>query len=302
MATITYKSLTALQPVELNYDFYKTELLQKDTESFVEGYNFVNLKSLQNFQDVAINKNTCFVLTTSISLSAIFEVQSELSIGQIPGSVNLLPQNSTIYFIGNDTNRDIITLSLTPQNIFITPLGNNEIELRIGNLYLQFDESYPYQVRANNLLLDEDQLYRRKFRYIYQNNLLSIIAQTKDGDRYLAFGADNVLRATGIILGNNAINNYVFKVQNVTNTELTYNFEPENKWVTYYLDFTSQTENTTLTINKKINTPTNFLFSFPVQAKNIQNVNIANLKTGYTPTGSPTPIDNSYSEEIITAN
>jgi len=302
MTTVTYKSLTALQPVELSYNFYKTESFKKDTVSFTEGYNFLNYECLKNFQDIAVNRNTCFLLTDAVSLSTVFQSQEELTIGEIPCTVNLQSQNTTIYYLGYDTERNVVTQLLTPQNIFVAPINEQEVELRIGSIYLQIDETYPYTVRGSELPLTQDQIYRRRFRWVYQNNTICFIASTKEGDRYLAFGPDNVLRAVGVILGTRVLNDYNFKISKVTDTDLNYNFELKNNWFTYYLDFASQKNNTNLEVNKKFDVPINYLFSFPIQNSRVQKINIANLKTGYTPTGSPSPVDNSYDEEIITTN
>lgn len=302
MTTVTYKSLTALQPVELSYDFYKTESLKRDITSFTEGYNFLNYECLKNFRDIAINKNTCFLLTNTVSLSTIFQPQEELTIGEIPCTVSLQSQNSTIYYLGYDTERNIVTQLLTPQNIFVMPINEEEVEIRIGSLYLQIDEQYPYTIRGSELPLTTDQIYRRRFRWVYKNNLISFIANTREGFRYLALGTDNVLRATGVILGTRVLNDYNFKISRVTDTDLNYNFELKNNWFTYYLDFADQRNNTNLTVNKKFDVPINYLFSFPLQKSNTQKINIANLKTGFTPTGSPAPVDNSYNEETITSN
>jgi len=302
MTTITYKSLTALQPVELNYDFYKTESLIKDTESFLEGYSFYSYDCLKKYRDIAVNKNTCFILTDTISLSTIFQPQEELTVGEIPCTVNLQSRNSSIYYLGYDSERNVITQLLTPQNIFITPIENDEVELRVGSLYLQIDEQYPHTVRGSELPLTDDQIYRRRFRWVYQNNTISFIVSTNEGYRYLALGPDNILRATGVIIGTRIINDYVFNISRVTDVDLNYNFELKNNWFTYYLDFASQKNNTDLTVNKQFDVPINYLLSFPIQNSNSQKINIANLKTGFSPTGNPTPIDNSYEEEFITTN
>lgn len=302
MAIITYKSLTALHPVELHYNFYKAETLQNNIDGFVEGYNLISYKSLENFQDIAINKNTCLILTDTLNLSSIFQNQEELTIGQIPSTINLQPQNSQIYYLGYDLERNLFTLFLEPQNIFVNPINENEVEIRVGNLYLQIEETYPYLIQASDLPLPDDQIYRRRFKFVYKDNTICFICQTKEGDRFLALGPDNVLRGTGTILGTNVLNNYIFNIVKVTDVDLAYNFELKNNWVTYYLDFASQKENETVTINKKFSPAINYLVTFPIQKDTVQNINIANLKTGFTPTGSPTPVDNTYEEQIITTN
>ena len=304
MAVITYKSLTALQPVELNYNFYKKENLSKNINGYEEGYNFNIIDGLDNFQDISINKNTCFVLTTAILLSSIFEKQNELKIGQLPATINLQTLNSTIYYLGYNILEDTVySTYLTPQNFFIIPVNKDLIEIKVDNFYLEVDDEYPYKIRANNLILKPDQDRRRQFKYIYKNNQLILIAQTADGERYLALGNDNILRATGIATSN-TINNCIFNVINITTNSINYNFSPNNIWATYFLDFANQANNTNILINREVsNINTNFLLSFPInELSDNVSINIANLKTGFTPTGSPTTMNNSYEEEIITSN
>lgn len=305
MATITYKALTALQPIELNYSFYNDEHLVKTTNGFEEGYNFNIVEGLNNFQDITVNKNTCFVLTSSIILSSIFVKQEQLKIGQIPATVNLQPRNSLIYYLGYNFDKDaVISTYLTPQNFFVLPVNNNEVEIKVGNFYLEVDDIYPYKIRANNLTLPSDQIRRRRFKYTVENNQISFIAQTKDGNRFLALGNDNILRATGVVIGNSVANDYIFKIQKVTQNNINYNFTPNNTWVTYFLDFPNQANNTNILVNKEYpNINTNFLISFSVSKYTDKvNINIANLKTGYTPTGNPTTMNNTYEEQIVTSN
>lgn len=305
MATITYKSLTALQPIELSYNYYKNESLIKKIQGYTEGYNFSYLEGLDNFQDLTINRNTCFILTSSIYLNNLFTDIKELTLGLLPGTINIQPRNSSIYYLGYDFDEDaVVSTFLDPQNFFIVPINNKEIEIKVGSFYLEVDDNYPYQIRANNLILTESQIRRRRFLFTYQNGIISLIAQTKDGNRYLALGNDNILRATGVIMGNNPVTDYIFTAKEVTKNKITYNFKPGNTWTTYYLDFTNQTLNTTTTINKKIdNLQTNFLISFPVgKHSNTAEINIASLKTNYTPTGVPATVDNTYTENIVTTN
>lgn len=303
---ITVKTMTKIQPVELNYNFYNNESLVKSTDGFEEGYNFNFVDGLNNFQDITINKNTCFVLTSSIILSSIFvKQQQSLKLGQIPTTINLQTRNSIIYYLGYSFEKDaVVSTYLTPQNFYISPVNDKEVEIKVGNFYLEVDDTYPYKIRANNLTLTPDEIHRRRFKFSVENDQISLIAQTKDGDRFLALGNDNILRATGVMLGNNIANDYIFKVQKVTQNNINYNFTPSNSWVTYFLDFPNQTNNTNILVNKEYdNINTNFLISFPVsKATNNVNINVANLKTGYTPTGSPTTMNNTYEEQIVTSN
>ena len=115
----------------------------------------------------------------------------------------------------------------------------------------------------------------------------------------------NVLRATGVILNETIVNDYIFKCIPITVTALKKGFDATNRWTTYFYDFENGAENKTLAINKSIDTPTNFLLDFPINSATVTGkaqINIANLKTSVTPVGTPATIDNSYNKTVITTN
>lgn len=308
MVNVVYKSLTALQPVELKYQYYRDEPLQSKITSYEEGYNFFTIEGLDHFEDIAINKGSCFVLTTAVNLSSVFTNQKTITVGQLPGTINLQPRNSSIYYAGySSLDNTIKSTSLTATNFFIYPINNtDEIEIRIEDKYLQVDKNYPYTVRADNTSLGKAEINRQRFFYTYQSGLITLKTLTQEGFRYLAFNNDNTLRATGVMFNNSILNDYVFKAKEVTSNELETGFIPDNNWITYFQDIENQSNNKTVAINKNFNNvPVNYLIDFPVEAAietGEVTINIANLKTGFTPAGGPAPIDNSYNEEITTTN
>ena len=310
MAEIVYKSLSSLSPVALKYQYYKDEELKVSYKAYREGYTFYETDSFNNYQDIAINKNTCLVLTSSISLSTVFTPPKTITIGELPASILLQPRGSSIYYAKYESSSNSIVEGLSseaPSVFYLAPteLGD-EVEVFVNNRYLQVREAYPYAVYTAERSLDPEEIYRQRFKVLYQGGFITLKTKTNAGYRYLCFTNDRIMRATGVVLNNTAINDYIFKCAPVTTTTLQRGFIPSNNWVTYYFDIESETENTTVRVNKDIqDTSTNFLIDFPIERvfeETEVNVNVANLKTGLTPAGGPAPVDNSYDKNVITTN
>jgi hypothetical protein len=307
MAEIVYKSLSSLSPIELKYQYHRDEELQASINSYQEGYSFYEVDGFDSFQDVAINRDSCFILTPTVDLSSVFTPTTRLDIGKLPGSILLQPRNS-FYYINYKSSTNTFNLELTSKSIFyVAPIEEtNEVELFVDNKYVQIDAQYPYLVYLNDRTLDPEEIHRQRFELVYQNNLITLKTKTADGYRYLALNNDNTLRAVGLILNNSVVNDYVFKCIPVTTTTLNRGFNPTNNWVTYYFDIESEKENKTVTVNKDFTTnKTNLLIDFPLEVAaetGMININIANLKTAVTPTGGPAPVNNAYEKDVITTN
>lgn len=307
MATVVYKPVSSLSPIELQYNFLNNESLKKNTLTYRNGYTFYTYTGVNNYQDFAINQETCLILTSSVNLNTVFTEPKKISVGQIPGSFQLQTRDSSIYFAAYSENTKTFRQNLTSvSNFFAMPISDNIVELFVNNQYVQVDEEYPYVVRLNKRSLDPENLNRQRFDVLYQNGFITIKTLTNSGYRFLAFGKDNILRATGLILGETATNDYIFKCLSVTDLTLTPGFIPTNNWVTYFFDIESSINNTNLVVNKDIqNVPTNLLINFPIE-KAIETgeirINIANLKTTVTPEGGPAPIDNTYQKTSTTTN
>jgi hypothetical protein len=97
MAEIVYKSLSSLSPIELKYEYNRNESLQANTITYRDGLSFYEIEGLNNFQDVAINRDTCLILTSAVSLSTVFTPSTNIEVGKLPGSFILQPRNSSIY-------------------------------------------------------------------------------------------------------------------------------------------------------------------------------------------------------------
>lgn len=316
MVTVVYKSLTSVRPVELKYQYNHNELLQTKTVGYAEGINLYTVDGFDNFEDTSVNKGSCFVLTTAINLSAVFKKQPPKGIGEIPLTLKLLSTPTypglsgnfyAVYEQSTDTIIKIPTLSSSATNFFFNPIdGISKVEILVGNKYLQADPTYPYTIKVGDKITETSQEYRQHFYCENYNNIIAIKTKTADvGFRYLTFCRCGTLRGTGVILNADIVNNYLISAVDVTPKNLNYDFTPDNKWVTYFLDFPSQVFNKDISLNKTFDTQINLLVDFPLEPaiKNrIAQINIANLKTSLTPTSLPPQVDNSYNEQIITTN
>jgi len=309
MAEIVYKSLSSLSPIELKYQYHRNEELQASVNSYQEGYSFYEVDGLNDFQDVAINKDSVFVLTPTVELSSVFTSTNRIDIGKIPGSIILQPRKSMYYISFYDTTSTFnLTLTLTSASIFyVAPIeGTNEVELFVNKQYVQVNATYPYTVYLNDKSLNSEEIQRQRFEVVYQNNFITFKTKTDSGYRYLAFNNDNTLRAVGLILNDSVVNDYIFNCIPVTTSTINRGFNPTNNWITYYFDVESETENKTVTINKNFaNNKTNLLIDFPLEQAaetGTANINIANLKTAVTPSGAPAPVNNAYTKNVITTN
>jgi hypothetical protein len=311
MASIQFKPLSALQPIELRYEYSVEEKLNSELVSYTEGLNFYKLDGLQNYQDSSINKGSCLVLTSAVSLSSFFKPQDLHKIGSLPGTVLLQERGNTISYLRYDSTNNKVILDTTASKIFINPItGTSEVELLIDGKYLQVDVDYPFQVRASNTPLKGDEAYRQRFILDPVDQDLTINTRTLEGRRYLALSRDsetlNTLFAIGCILGNTTLNDYVFNLTPVTTTTIEHGHIPNNAWVTYFMDLQNETENKSVSANKTISdTAINYLVDFPYQAAietGKATINVANLKTDFTSTGGPAPVDNTYNTTPITTN
>lgn len=306
MSVLTYQPITSLVPIKPVYRFYKEEPLNTTNVIFRSGYNFINLDGFNNFQDITISNSSCFILTSSISLSSFFKNDSKKELGQLPGSVILQSKETSVFYAGYDKDNNLIVNSFEPVVFLLYPVNDSEVELKVNGMFVQVDETYPYHVRLNKTPLNEDEIHRQRFIYYYHNNTLTLKTLTSSGYRYLSFTKDGTMKATGFILNIATLHNYALQVFEVTTDSLEYGFQPKNSWVTYFQDFESQANNENLSINKVFSdTAINFLVNFELKNSITTGeapINIANLKTEFTPTGGPAPVDNTYEKTIITSN
>lgn len=304
MSNIEYKSLSALQPIKLNYTYKAIEPLISQKTTYDTGLNTYTLQGTDQFQDVSFNNDTCLVLTSSVNLSAFFT--SKLSENTFFGSVWLRPRTSTIYYIAYNSILNSLYLSPSASQIYVSPVpGTNEVELTIERKILQVKENYPYEVFLGEKSLDPESIDRQRFICVLQGNTVAFKTKTNSGYRYLSFCSDGFVRATGTVLNESVLNDYVFNIEYIAVNTDRYGFIPVNEYLTYYFDFEDGTNNKTLAVNKTFtDSPNNFLLSFTFDniTDNTANINIANLKNISTPAGGLATVNNSYPKPAATTN
>lgn len=305
MVNIFRKTSLDLTPVEYNYAGQPSNIINYNKVTYSNGFSFYETPFLKNYQDVTINRGSCFILTNKINLQNIFTSQTTQTTNTLPVTICISPKNITNKFASynNNTKRFSLGSSATRAAITVSPTKNkNIVELTSGGSFLQVKKTYPYEVTLSDFSLNDTEIERQKF-YIQSlgNNLFLLKTKTASGDRFLTFGSDGILRATGVVLNNITPNNYLLLFSFLSRSFLTTGFNPQDFWVTYFND-TSQNNNNNVQLNQKnIITQNNFLIDFSVDEvvkKNINNINILTLKSNVTPTERPAPITNSYTPRL----
>jgi len=304
MSAIQVKPLTAFQPVELLYNYKSNEPLQSELISYQDGYSLYVLQGLDDFQDQTINRQTCFILTSALALSGFFAKPVIKYLGEIPGSFYLQPRNTPTYYITYNelSNTFSLTQDITVANkISINPIPNSEkIELIVNNQFLEVDREYPYLIRLSPTRRDESERGLQLFTYSYNNGFLTLQINTPEGGRFLSTSSDGILRANGVILGTTVLNDYVFRTILETTDEITQGFLGDNNWVSYYYNYKDTSRNKDVTLNQSLPVDTHLLIDFPVEKaveSGVVSINVANLKTYTTPTGTPVSLINSIDGE-----
>ena len=276
--------------MSLGYQYNHTENLAESESVYNSGLVLSNNKALQSYTDVTIDGSTCFVLTSATQLQTVFKADS-LNLFNAPVAAFIQLLNSTNTYITTDSTSSVVQRYGTSNApAVIMPVGN-AVELIINGGFVYFEDFYPFNVKVQPSPLSTSYQYQQQFIPCLLNGFIAFRAQTSLGDRYLTIGQDNKMRATGLMLNNTVFNNYLFtaSVQNGTYTGLS----PENKWVTYFLG--TMDKDTTVDIKKEFSVDTNYLISLSINdcTDGQANINVANLRTTETPTGTTTALDNS---------
>ena len=287
--TVETHSLSALTPVKLTYKFNKEEKLSCNLNSFNDGLQYYEHQAFADFKDVVLSNKTCLILTDTKPLNSIFDSSAkQINIGTIAGCMFIkTPSNKYL-----TTTLDGIYVGGTGDKMFINvfPISGNIVELRIDKQKrVVIDQYYPYNARLSTEVLPQNQIHRQLFEVDYKNNLICFKTKTNDGERYLSYGADFVVRATGLMLNDTVVNPYLLKPEFISTSNIKYNFDAKNSEVKYFNDLYEPTNKTTVVIRESQESNTNLLVSCAISElakSNEASVNIALTKSNFSPAGT----------------
>ena len=306
MSLIKYASLSALQPVKLKYEYKRNEKTVDYLNYYSEGINAYYNPIFKDFNDFVINRGNGLILTDSITLSSLFSTEDRVKNNLVYfSSIKLKPKGQYNYATVDNVTKKVV-LGGNPSYFNLEVISGNQVYIKKDLEYLQISKEYPYEVSVTSTDILDEESYLRKFYIYYNSGYMSFSVDTNQGQRFLQFGNDNIMRATGVSFGNNLTNigdnkisSYLFDTENIiedVKTSILNSDYYRNDWVTYYMRLDDKSENSTTTIKRAIpNPPTHFLASFSVNGlndENVLNINLANLKTGYTPSMGNNLVDN----------
>jgi len=295
-SVIEYRSLSALQPITLKYEYNHSEKLNRESVQYAGGIKIESIKGFKRFHDVSLNKGNSLILTNTVKLSDVFFDTESKKQNTLKGTVLLQLNTSTSYYMSEEVHTGRVTTSREPSLIHAVNVdGTNLIELIVNGKYVQIEKTYPYTAYLSDTSLDETESYRQRFILDRVKNSVSFRAKVQEGYRYLAFNNDDILRATGTVLNNAILNNYKFNVIEVTTAKQNQilGSVPESGIVSYFMSFEDKKYNNNVFVRERQDVQTNLLASFSIyEALETGEavLNFANLRTNYSPEGTPISI------------
>lgn len=295
-SAIEYRSLSALQPIRLKYEYNHSEKLNRFNTQYTGGIRIESIKAFKRFQDISLNKGNTLILTNAVKLSDVFFDNERSQQQSLKGTVLLQLGTSTSYYMTEEYNTNRVTLSREPSLVHAVSIDNtDQVELLVNGRYIQIEKTYPYTAYLSESSLEGEDIYRQRFTIERVKNVVSFRAKVLEGFRYLAFNNDDILRATGTVLNNAILNNYKFNAIEVTNNPEDKDFKvvSESGIVSYYMSFQDKKYNNNVFVRERKDVQTNLLASFSIYEA-IETgeavLNFANLRTNYTPEGTPLTI------------
>lgn len=295
-SAIEYRSLSALQPIRLKYEYNHSEKLNRFNTQYAGGIRIESIKAFKRFQDISLNKGNTLILTNTVKLSDVFFDNERSQQQSLKGTVLLQLGTSTSYYMTEEYNTNRVTLSREPSLVHAVSIDNtDQVELLVNGKYIQIEKTYPYTAHLSESSLEGEDIYRQRFTIERVKNVVSFRAKVLEGFRYLAFNNDDILRATGTVLNNAVLNNYKFNAIEVTNNSEGKDFKvvSESGIVSYYMSFQDKKYNNNVFVRERKDVQTNLLASFSIYEA-IETgeavLNFANLRTNYTPEGTPLTI------------
>lgn len=287
--SVTTHSLSALTPIKFTYKFNKEERLTNNKYAFYNGFSYYTHSALSAAQDVLMSKKNLLILTDNISLRDIFHSDSDqVNIGKIAGSFYLKsPSNAYVTKIKNDVFMGGVGEKL---GVTVVPITNNLVELVVDKTRkLTVDENYPYTVKISDDQFSDGKLLRQRFEMDYFDGRVSFKIQTKEGPRFMSFGADKVIRAVGLELNETVVNPCRFYVEMISDNGIYYNFDAKTSEVKYFNELGSFNNQNNVVIKEDQESNTHLLISCATSLLGVSAevpVNIALTKSNFSSSGS----------------
>jgi hypothetical protein len=289
--TFVNESLSSLSPIQFTYKFNKEEHMAGTFRSFANGFSYYTHNALSAAQDVVFSKKNLIALTGKKSLYDVFDPDSEyLNLGTIAGSVFLKTQKGQyVTFL-----KDVVYVGgSNPLFITVSPLetSKNIVELIVDKDHkIIVDAEYPYTARISNDVLLEEELNRQRFEIDYADEKVCFKTMTKDGWRFLGYGADQTVRAIGLTLNEVIVSPYIFTMEFVSNKNILYNINAKTSEVKYFNELVTYLNRNTVTIKKEEISDTHLLLSCATSLLGSDEqkvpVNVSLTKTNFAATGT----------------
>lgn len=285
--------LSALTPVKLTYNFNKEEEINCTLNAFENGLRYYSHDAFENFKDVVISNKNCLVLTDPKPLKDVFKNDVQrYNVGYIAGCLYLkTPDNK--YFT-NISNQIYIGGSGTKLFINIFPLTGSTVELKVNkDTRIVIDKEYPFQARLSREVLPSNEIHRQQFEVDYKDGVICFKTKTEDGDRYLSYGSDFIVRATGLALNETAVNPYLLIPEFTSNETIDYDFDAKTSEIKYFNNLHADENKKTVAIREATESNTSLLISCATSdiAKTVDlsssvKANIALTKTNFSSSGT----------------
>ncbi len=289
-SSISFNSLSGVDCFEINYSYKTTEELKDTPILFSNGLAYNKYSIFSNVQDAVISKNNILFLTDIVELSSCLEQQQiKLGVSMMPSLLYLKQPGSESYININDGNAEWSSTNKTP--LFFALVADYTVEILTSKDYrLEVSSSYPFRVYESRKATTEEQLNRQRFEVDVSNDTLTLKTITTEGPRYLAAGCDGTVMATGTMLNNTVLNNYLLSAVPISRSELVKGPLLEMERIKYFNQFESFGNKKNVLIQESNFAPTNWLVSTTLEklinSPDNVNVNIMSLKTNFTPTGT----------------
>lgn len=289
--TFVEDSLSALSPIKFTYQFNREEPMARTFRSFTNGFSYYVHNALLGVKDAVFSKKNFIALTDKKSLYDVFDPDSEfLELGSIAGSLFLKTEKGQYLTFLKDSiyvgGADRLFITISPLET-----SKNVVELIVDkDRKIIIDATYPYTARISNDTLLDEEIHRQRFVIDYANEKVSFKTMTKEGWRFLASGADQTVRATGVSLNEISVTPYIWTMEFVSNKNILYNINAKTSEVKYFNELTTYLNRNGVTIKKEEVTDTHLLISCSTSLLGSSQekvpVNVSLTKTNFAATGT----------------